>query len=179
MDGTIEVKSQKGVGTEFTVIIPLTCCAQTEPLRQPTEPIAEEVLRGSRVLMCEDQMVNKLLIEKLLNKKAVIVETADNGMLGVEMFAHSVPGYYSLILMDVRMPVMDGLKATRKIRSLNRIDAKTVPIIAMSANAFTEDVEKSLAAGMNAHLSKPIEINYFYRVIASNIKRSKEMINKI
>lgn len=169
MHGTIAVKSKKGIGTEFTVIIPLTRCDQTEQLRQKEGTVSEEILKGARVLVCEDQLVNRLLIEKLLKKKDAIVEVADNGKQGVEMFTNSAPYYYNLILMDIRMPVMDGLEATRTIRKLNRTDAKTVPIIAMSANAFNEDTEKSLAAGMNAHISKPIEINNFYQILASKM----------
>ena len=90
---------------------------------------------------------------------------AENGKIALEMFEQSEPGYYDAVLMDVRMPEMDGLEATGAIRALNRADAKTVPIIAMTANAFDEDVQRSLQAGMNAHLSKPVEADQLYRTL--------------
>ena len=100
------------------------------------------------------------------------VDHAENGKVVVEMFDKSPLNYYDAILMDVRMPVMDGLQATEEIRKLNRADAKTVPIIAMTANAFDEDVQRSLQAGMNAHLSKPVEPEHMYHTLQEFIKNS-------
>ena len=99
------------------------------------------------------------------------VHVAENGQIGVDMFRDSEPGQYDAILMDIRMPVMDGLEATREIRALDRDDAKTIPIIAMSANAFDEDIRKSLDAGMNAHLAKPIEPEILYSELKKYIHR--------
>ena len=99
----------------------------------------------------------------------MIVDHAENGRIALNMFASSAVGYYDAVLMDVRMPVMDGLAATAAIRALNRPDAKTIPIIALTANAFDEDVQQSLQAGMTAHLSKPVEPEHLYETLSSLI----------
>ncbi|MBR0308994.1 MAG: amino acid permease [Mogibacterium sp.] len=126
----------------------------------------EAVLAGRRVLMAEDVDANAEILEDLLDLEEVEAERAENGEIAVRMFSESEAGYYDMILMDVRMPVMDGLSATRAIRALERPDAKTIPIVAMTANVFDEDVEQSLQAGMNAHLGKPIEPDRLYETIA-------------
>ena len=123
-------------------------------------------LAGRRVLMAEDVEQNAEILADLLDLEDISSEHAQNGEIAVKMFAESEPGYYDAILMDVRMPVMDGLAATRAIRALDHERAKTIPIIAMTANVFDEDVERSLQAGMNAHLSKPIEPEYLYETLA-------------
>jgi two-component system sensor histidine kinase/response regulator len=120
---------------------------------------------GRRVLLVEDNMINAEIAQSILVMKNCIVETAANGAEAVEAFAAAPVGYFDAILMDVRMPVMDGLEATRTIRAMRKASSKKVPIIAMTANAFEEDVNMSLAAGMNAHLSKPIEPEKLYRVL--------------
>ena len=107
----------------------------------------------------------------LLEMEDIRSERAENGQVAVDMFSERPVGYYDAILMDVRMPVMDGLEATRAIRSLNRPDAKSIPIIAMTANAFDEDVRQSLQAGMNAHLSKPVEPERLYDTLSRMIQR--------
>ncbi len=122
-------------------------------------------LTGKRVLVVEDIAINMEIIMELLEMKEIEVECAENGKIAVEMFEKSETNYYNAILMDVRMPVMNGLEATTMIRKLERKDAKTVPIIAMTANAFDEDVQRSLQAGMNAHLSKPVEIDRLYETL--------------
>ena len=114
-------------------------------------------LTNRHILLVEDMTVNAEIIKELLNMKGIKTDHAENGKIVVDMFEKSSPNTYDAILMDVRMPVMNGLDATKSIRSLNRKDAKTIPIIAMTANAFDEDVQRSLQAGMNAHLSKPVE----------------------
>ena len=137
--------------------------------RQPEEASAEQIsgiLAGRRVLMAEDVAQNAEILEDLLDLEDIASEHAVNGQIAVEMFAASAPGYYDAILMDVRMPVLDGLGATRAIRALERPDAKTIPIIAMTANVFDEDVERSLQAGMDAHLSKPVEPERMYETMA-------------
>ena len=116
--------------------------------------------------MAEDVEQNAEILADLLELEDIESEHAWNGKEAVQMFADSEPGYYDAILMDVRMPEMDGLTATQTIRALERPDAKTIPIIAMTANVFDEDIERSLQAGMNAHLSKPIEPEKMYETMA-------------
>ena len=135
------------------------------PEEEETES-AENVLAGRRVLMAEDVEQNAEILEDLLDLEDILHEHALNGELAVKMFSEHPEGYYDVILMDVRMPVMDGLTAARTIRDLQRTDAGTVPIIAMTANVFDEDVQRSLQAGMNAHLSKPIEPERLYETMA-------------
>ena len=126
----------------------------------------EADLNGKRILVVEDNDINREIAEAVLQKRGIITETAVNGQEAVEMFSSHVPGYYDLILMDIRMPIMGGLTATKRIRSMERDDAETIPIVAMTANAFSKDVEASLDAGMDAHLSKPIEPNLLYSTIS-------------
>ena len=120
---------------------------------------------GKRILLAEDNQINAEIAEALLKQKHFTVDHADNGLHALEKFTQSPVGYYDAILMDIRMPVMDGLQAAVNIRHWNKEDAKTIPIIAMTANAFDEDIDKSKAAGMNAHLSKPIEPDILYRTL--------------
>lgn len=120
---------------------------------------------GKRVLLVEDNALNTEIAKMLLEGKSFLVETAENGLRAMEMFSKSEKDYYDAILMDIRMPIMDGLTATTNIRNLSNADAENIPIIAMTANAFDDDVEKSKAAGMNAHLAKPIEPERLYRTL--------------
>lgn len=122
-------------------------------------------LSGRRILLAEDFIVNAEIVKEQLDFRGAKVDHAENGRIVVDMFKESEPGYYDAILMDVRMPETDGLEATRLIRALPRPDAKTVPIVAMTANAFDEDVQRSLQAGMNAHLSKPVEAEHLYKTL--------------
>jgi len=122
-------------------------------------------LNGLSILLAEDVLINAEIMKELLSIKNMHIDHAENGKIALEMFEKSDPGHYSAVLMDVRMPEMDGLEATKSIRNLSRTDAKTVPIIAMTANAFDEDVQLSLQAGMNAHLSKPVEPEHLYRTL--------------
>ena len=130
-------------------------------------------LSGKRVLLAEDVMINAEIMKELLHIKDIIVDHAENGKIALDMFEKSEPGYYDAILMDVRMPQMDGLEATMEIRKLSRRDAKTTPIIAMTANAFDEDVQRSLQVGMNAHLSKPVEPELLYKTMGELIAESE------
>ena len=136
-----------------------------------TAPAPQSMLAGRRVLMAEDVEQNAEILADLLDLEDVVSEHAVNGQVAVQMFADSPENYYDAVLMDVRMPVLDGLDATRAIRALDRADAKAVPIIAMTANVFDEDVERSLQAGMDAHLSKPIEPERLYETMARLIAR--------
>ncbi|MBP5312890.1 MAG: response regulator [Clostridia bacterium] len=122
-------------------------------------------LAGRHILLAEDFLVNAEIVKELMSLREAEVDHAENGRIVVEMFEKSAPGHYDAVLMDVRMPEMDGLEAAAAIRALPRPDAKTVPIIAMTANAFDEDVQRSLQAGMNAHLSKPVEADHLYRTL--------------
>ncbi len=133
----------------------------------------KQSLSGCRILMAEDVEQNAEILQDLLELEDIISEWAKNGEIAVKMFEESPAGYYDAILMDVRMPVLDGLSATRAIRALSHPDAKTIPIIAMTANVFDEDVALSLQAGMNAHLSKPIEPEWMFDTLAKFIARKE------
>ena len=139
----------------------------------------EEVLAGRRVLMAEDVEQNAEILADLLELEDIGSERARNGKEAVQMFSDSEEGYYDAILMDVRMPEMDGLTATRTIRALERPDAKMIPIIAMTANVFDEDIERSMKAGMNAHISKPIETEKMYETMARLISEAESRKKQI
>jgi CheY-like chemotaxis protein len=117
------------------------------------------------VLLAEDVVINAEIMIMILSMRDIEVDHVENGQLAVEKFSEHEPGYYDAILMDMRMPVMDGLEATRTIRALDREDAKSIPIIALTANAFDEDVQRSMQAGLNAHLSKPVEPEALYETL--------------
>ena len=136
-----------------------------------SEEEKEQILGGRRILMAEDVDQNAEILEDLLDLEEMTAVRAQNGEIAVRIFSESEVGYFDAILMDVRMPVMDGLTATQMIRGMDRVDAKTVPIIAMTANVFDEDVERSLKAGMDAHLSKPIEPEKMYETMAQLISK--------
>jgi len=165
MQGSISVESEKGNGALFTVTIPLKI-AEHEVQAEAYESLS---LAGKRILIVEDIDMNAEIVEDLLDLEDIVTERAENGLIAVNMVSASPEHYYDAILMDLRMPVMDGLEATRTIRALERPDAKTVPIIALTANAFEEDVKKSLAAGMNAHLAKPTDADLLYAVLKKYI----------
>ena len=126
-------------------------------------------LNGRRVLLAEDMEINAEIMIDILSLEDVEVDHAENGKTAVEMFEKSEIGAYSAILMDVRMPEMDGLEAASAIRNLNRPDAGIIPIIALTANAFDEDVQRSLQAGMNAHLTKPVESEHLFQTLGELI----------
>ena len=127
-------------------------------------------LTGRHILLAEDMIINAEIMMELLEMRDMTAAHAENGQMVVDMFTQSPEHAYDAILMDVRMPVKNGLEATAEIRALNRSDAKTIPIIAMTANAFDEDVQRSLQAGMNAHLSKPVEPERLYETLESLIQ---------
>ena len=141
------------------------------PLFSQKKPLAN--LSGRRILLAEDMTVNAEIMTDILELENIQTDHAGNGRIAVEMFADSDPGTYAAILMDVRMPEMDGLEATAAIRALPRADAKSIPIIALTANAFDEDVQLSLQAGMNAHLSKPVETDHLLRVLSELIGKAE------
>ena len=174
MNGEIRAESEKGVGTTFTVILTLKRAESAAPAA-PVPEAAESAaaLAGRRVLIAEDMELNAEILTELLELEDVGADWAENGQLAVERFSGSPPGTYDAILMDIRMPVMDGLAAARAIRALDRPDAKTVPIVALTANAFEEDVQNSLQAGMNAHLAKPVDTEKLYELLRELISPAR------
>ena len=143
-----------------------------EAFKKKNAKLARETadLTGRRVLLAEDVAVNAEIMMMVLSMREMQVDHAENGRIAVEMFAGHQPGYYDAILMDMRMPEMDGLEATRLIRAMDRKDAKEIPIVALTANAFDEDVQNSMQAGLNAHLSKPVEPEILFETLESLIK---------
>ena len=131
-------------------------------------------LKGRHILLAEDIFINAEIMKQILTMKEAVIDHAENGRIAVEMFENSAPDTYDAVLMDIRMPEMDGLEAAQTIRGLNRPDAKRVPIIAMTANAFDEDVQRSLQVGMNAHLSKPVEPDHLYQTLEELIYDSDQ-----
>ena len=131
-------------------------------------------LTGRRILLAEDMEINAEIMTDMLEMENIGADHAENGRIAVEMFQKSAPGAYAAILMDVRMPEMDGLEAAAAIRALNREDAKRIPIIALTANAFDEDVQRSLQAGMNAHLLKPVDPEQLIRVLGELVCEAEE-----
>ena len=141
----------------------------TQPVQEPDYDFT-----GRRVLLAEDNAINTEVAVLLLESKGFQVDTAENGLRALEMFSKTEQGYYSAILMDIRMPLMDGLTAAANIRHLSNADARTIPIIAMTANAFDDDIEKSRASGMNAHLAKPVDPALLYQTLYDFIFREGE-----
>jgi CheY-like chemotaxis protein len=174
MRGTISVQSTLNRGSTFSLnmifdYIPSVPAAKTAAVPQPS--LDNTLLRGKRVLLCEDHPLNREIAATLLKQKGMLVETAVDGGEAVAKFNKSNPGYYDLILMDNRMPVMFGYEAAAKIRALARVDAKTVPIIAMTADAFSEDVQRALDSGMNAHLAKPLDPQRMFATIVKVLQK--------
>lgn len=168
MHGQIHTESVVDHGTTFTVILPL---ALPDPSAQVTrEPLRSTVsLQGKRVLLCEDNEMNTEIAKMMLMNQGMTVDTAANGREALEHFKIAPAHYYDVILMDIHMPIMDGLEATRAIRHMDRPDAKDVPILAMTADAFEEGIRKCMDAGMNDHLMKPINPEVLFQTIGKYI----------
>lgn len=164
MNGTIEVKSKLGRGTEFRIELYVEL-AETPSDKAESEP-QEKSLKGMRVLLVEDNELNIFVAKTVLEKLSCDVDVAENGELAIEKFEQATDSYYDAILMDVHMPVMDGLEATRRIRALRRKDAASVPIIAMTADAFDKEKKETLDAGMSSHMAKPIDPAVLYGVLS-------------
>lgn len=156
MGGTISITSEKDTGSTFVITIPFEIAP--EPVKSPDTPALSDNISGLHLLLAEDNDLNAEIVKTLLTDQGARITLVSNGKQAVDLFQSNPAGTFDAILMDIMMPVMNGLTAAKTIRSLERPDAKTIPILAMTANAFKEDEEKCLAAGMNAHLAKPLDI---------------------
>lgn len=165
MEGSIEVESAEGKGSRFLVNLLLRVHSEPSKQEQESELSKRINLKGKRILLVEDNEINCEIAQELLSDEGYVVETANDGSVAVEMVRNSAPQYYSLILMDIQMPVMDGHTATKAIRSLEDKELAQIPIIALSANAFEEDYKRSIEAGMDAHISKPIKLEELQETI--------------
>lgn len=170
MGGTIQLKSEKNVGSTFTLILPFTIDEHQPSASAETATDTPADLTDLHILVVEDNELNLEIAVFSLEAAGLNVSTAINGLEAVRLFEKSKPYEYDIILMDIMMPVMNGLDAAKAIRGLSRPDATTVPIIALSANAFAEDIQKSKNAGINEHLAKPLEMDKVLKVIASYCK---------
>ena len=164
MGGTISFESKEGAGTTFVIRIPFKIDQDADE-REEQEDVSGKSIKGLHILLVEDNDLNMEIAEFMLQNEGAAVSKAWNGQEAVEIFRNSVPGEFDVILMDIMMPVMNGYEATKMIRSMDREDAKVIPIIAMTANAFTEDRLRVKEAGMNEHIAKPIDIKLLVKVI--------------
>lgn len=171
--GTISVTSRQGEGTTFTVTLPLHFDTAAEhPVEKPTHTFgsADFDFSGKSLLLAEDHPINQKVAELILEKTGAAVTIVENGLQCTELFTGSAKGSFDAILMDIQMPVMNGYEAAQAIRSSTHPQSATIPIIAMTANAFAEDIKKALSAGMNAHIAKPIDPQKLYETLAAYIK---------
>ena len=176
MGGSIQVESRLGIGTKFTVDLSFDIASKEEVYgsQDTIKSSAIHTIKGKRILLVEDNELNAEIAKTVLEDVGALITRAENGQQAVELFKEKPAGTFDAILMDLMMPVMDGYTATRKIRSLEHSDAKTIPIIAMTANAFQEDAEKCIAVGMNAHLAKPLDIEKMMITICRLVKKENE-----
>lgn len=171
MEGRVVVESREGRGSKFTVNL-LLRLAEDSPAQDQTQLLLDKIdLKGKRILLVEDNEINREIAEELLADEGYRVETANDGSVALEMVQNAKPQYYDLILMDIQMPVMDGHKATKAIRALEDRELASIPIIALSANAFAEDYKRSIEAGMDAHVPKPIRIEELQETIRNVLGR--------
>lgn len=171
MNGTLEIESEKGVGSKFTVTIPFEI-ANNADVADTLEAAGNADIHSVRILLAENNSLNREIAHTLLEENGAVITEAVDGRQAVEQFQKNPPHTFDVILMDVMMPNVDGLTATRTIRAMERPDAAEIPIIAMTANAFYEDIQRTRQAGMNAHLSKPLEIEKMLSVIARFCNRN-------
>jgi len=169
MGGRLEVESELHKGTKWIVSLPIEEVSFGEEQKQ-SENTSVQLFSDKRALLCEDNEMNTEIAVMLLREKGFNVETAENGKLGVDMFAGSELNYYDVILMDIRMPIMNGYEAVKAIRKLDRRDGETIPVIAMTADAFSESVREAKEAGMNGYITKPLNPEAMFRTIAENLR---------
>ena len=170
MGGTIDIQSEKGHGTTISVTVPMKWDTEGKTVSK-NDCIKNAVhLDGMKILLVEDNEMNREIAEEILSENGVIVETAEDGDIAVDMDKKAIPGQYDLVLMDVQMPRMNGYEASRAIRKLDNPENSSIPIVAMTANAFEEDRQNALAAGMNAHLAKPIDIDKLVNTLVRFMK---------
>ena len=169
MGGTITFKSEEGVGTTFVIRLPFKINLYADK-REEQKDVSEKAIKGLHILLAEDNELNMEIAEFMLQNEGADVTKAWNGQEAVELFRNSEPGEFDVILMDIMMPVMNGYEATKMIRSLDREDAKAIPIIAMTANAFTEDRLRAKEAGMDEHISKPVDVRVLVKVICKLVE---------
>ena len=172
MGGTITFESKEGVGTTFVIRVPFKIDLDADK-REEQKDASEKSIKGLHILLAEDNELNMEIAEFVLQNEGAEVTKAWNGQEAVELFGNSEPGEFDVILMDIMMPVMNGYEATKMIRSLEREDAKTIPIIAMTANAFTEDRIKAKESGMDEHIAKPVDVELLVKVIHKLVKMEK------
>lgn len=172
MGGSIQVESRQGIGTKFTVDLSFDMASKEEVYgsRNAIKTSAIHTIKGKRILIAEDNELNAEIAKTVLEDVGALVTRVEDGQQAVELFKEKPAGTFDAILMDLMMPIMDGYTATREIRSLERSDSKTIPIIAMTANAFQEDAEKCIAVGMNAHLAKPLDVEKVMITICHLVK---------
>ena len=164
MGGTIAFESKEGVGTTFVIRVPFKIDPDADK-REEQKDVSEKSIKGLHILLAEDNELNMEIAEFVLQNEGAVVTKAWNGQKAVDIFRKSRPGEFDAILMDIMMPVMNGYEATKMIRSLDREDAKVIPIIAMTANAFTEDRLRAKEAGMNEHIAKPFDVKLLVKII--------------
>ena len=169
MGGTITFESEKGVGTIFVIRVPFKIDLDADK-REEQKDVSEKSIKGLHILLAEDNELNMEIAEFVLQNEGAGVTKAWDGQEAVELFRNSEPGEFDVILMDIMMPVMNGYETTKMIRSLDREDAKAIPIIAMTANAFTEDRIKAKEAGMDEHVAKPVDVELLIKVIHKLVK---------
>ena len=172
MGGSIQVESTQGVGTKFTVDISFDMASESDVYRDQIseQPDVLEKLEGKRILLAEDNDLNAEIAIELLAEQKIIADRAMDGADCLDKLEKAVPGYYDMILMDIQMPVMDGYNAAARIRRMKDEKKASIPIIAMTANAFAEDRQKAISMGMNDHVAKPIDMNVLLPVIAKYIR---------
>ena len=177
MGGSIQVESRQGIGTKFTVDFSFDIASKEEVYgnQNTMKPPEIHTIKGTRILLVEDNELNAEIAKTVLEDDGALVTRVEDGQQAVELFKEKPAGTFDAILMDLMMPVMDGYTATKKIRSLERSDAKTIPIIAMTANAFQEDAEKCIAVGMNAHLAKPLDMEKVMITICHLVKKKNSI----
>ena len=180
MHGMIEIQSSPGKGSTFTICIPCRTARkeEAEP-RKSSSDRPQKTLAGKRILLAEDNDLNAEIAIELLSEEGLLVDRVSNGVACVEKLEKAAPDFYDLIIMDIQMPVMNGYDATRKIRQLEDPFRSSIPIIAMTANAFAEDRQKALFVGMNDHVAKPVDMNVLIPVLEKHIRTKKKIKSEI